>query len=264
VLKFANPAEPPGVTDLQIKALQHVARTDPAFNVPRMIPLPGGAIAPGVGTPAGMAGAAEGAQLLAGVRAQGARITSLEASIRSYSQGYFSGGERSSELKRVTNEVKVTWAFPKRTRVEVIKTTNPLVEGAVLTTHDLATCRVRAKGLLSLIPITMSATDPKLANNRNHTLPETNPKAALDRFTGPGAAWTVVGDGAVEGVPVKIVHVTGVKPLDDEIDRELLGIDPAQMVMRKVVMYAGNTKVGDHTMVTFRMNVRVSAETFKM
>jgi Ser/Thr protein kinase RdoA (MazF antagonist) len=32
------------VTDLQIKALQHVARTDPAFNVPRMIPLPNGDI----------------------------------------------------------------------------------------------------------------------------------------------------------------------------------------------------------------------------
>ena len=44
VLKFANPAEPPGVTDLQIKALQHVARTDPGFNVPRMIPLPNGEI----------------------------------------------------------------------------------------------------------------------------------------------------------------------------------------------------------------------------
>ena len=44
VLKFANPAEPPGVTDLQIKALQHVARTDPGLNVPRMIPLPDGAI----------------------------------------------------------------------------------------------------------------------------------------------------------------------------------------------------------------------------
>ena len=44
VLKFANPAEPPGVTDLQIKALQHVARTDPGFNVPRMVPLPDGTI----------------------------------------------------------------------------------------------------------------------------------------------------------------------------------------------------------------------------
>ena len=44
VLKFANPAEPPGVTDLQIKALQHVARTDPTFNVPRMVALPDGRI----------------------------------------------------------------------------------------------------------------------------------------------------------------------------------------------------------------------------
>ncbi len=44
VLKFANPAEPVGVTDLQVKALQHVARSDPAFNIPRMIPLPGGQI----------------------------------------------------------------------------------------------------------------------------------------------------------------------------------------------------------------------------
>ena len=44
VLKFANPAEPVGVTDLQVKALQHVARTDPGFNIPRMIPLPDGRI----------------------------------------------------------------------------------------------------------------------------------------------------------------------------------------------------------------------------
>ena len=44
VLKFANPAEPPGVTDMQIKALQHVARSDPGLNVPRMMPLPDGRI----------------------------------------------------------------------------------------------------------------------------------------------------------------------------------------------------------------------------
>lgn len=44
VLKFANPAEPGGVTDLQVKALQHVARADPALNVPRMMPLPDGRI----------------------------------------------------------------------------------------------------------------------------------------------------------------------------------------------------------------------------
>jgi Ser/Thr protein kinase RdoA (MazF antagonist) len=44
VLKFANPAEPPGVTDLQVQALLHVAETDPGMVVPRMVRLPGGAI----------------------------------------------------------------------------------------------------------------------------------------------------------------------------------------------------------------------------
>jgi hypothetical protein len=231
-----------------------------------MVPgaFPPGAMGAGAGMAPGMSGNAEGEQLLAAVRAQGARINSLEATIRSFTQGYYSGGERSSELKRATNEVKVTWASPKRIRLEILKTTNPLVEGAVLTTVDLAACRVRAKGLLSWLPITMQATDSKLANNRNHGLADQHPKAAQDRLTAPGAVWTLVGDGVVEGVPVKIVRVTGVRMPDHEVDRELVGIDPAQMVIRKVLMYAGNTKVGDHTLVTFRANVPISAETFKM
>lgn len=44
VLKFANPAEERAVTDLQVQALLHVARTDPGLAVPRMVPLPDGRI----------------------------------------------------------------------------------------------------------------------------------------------------------------------------------------------------------------------------
>lgn len=43
VLKFANPAEEAGVTDMQIKALLHIARVDPGLPVPRVIALPDGA-----------------------------------------------------------------------------------------------------------------------------------------------------------------------------------------------------------------------------
>jgi len=43
VLKFANPAEDAGVTDMQIKALRHIAGVDPDLPVPRVIPLPDGA-----------------------------------------------------------------------------------------------------------------------------------------------------------------------------------------------------------------------------
>ena len=55
VLKFANPAEPPAVTDLQVQALLHVARSDPDFVVPRMVALPDGRIEAQVGRGAGVA-----------------------------------------------------------------------------------------------------------------------------------------------------------------------------------------------------------------
>lgn len=55
VLKFANPAEPAGVTDLQVKALLHVAETDPGMVVPRIVRLPDGAVEAVVERPAGPA-----------------------------------------------------------------------------------------------------------------------------------------------------------------------------------------------------------------
>ena len=42
VLKFANPVEDPAVTEMQIQALQHIARSDPALPVPRVVALPEG------------------------------------------------------------------------------------------------------------------------------------------------------------------------------------------------------------------------------
>src|SRR5580765_7106135 len=44
VLKFANPAEEPGATDMQIKALARIAAADPALPVPRVVPLPDGTV----------------------------------------------------------------------------------------------------------------------------------------------------------------------------------------------------------------------------
>ena len=44
VLKFANPAENADVTDMQIKALRHIACVDPDMPVPRIVALPDGTV----------------------------------------------------------------------------------------------------------------------------------------------------------------------------------------------------------------------------
>ncbi len=46
VLKFTNPAEDEGVTDLQVKVLQHIERADPDFAAPRAVGSLSGAAAP--------------------------------------------------------------------------------------------------------------------------------------------------------------------------------------------------------------------------
>lgn len=188
----------------------------------------------------------------------------FEVTLRTYSQGYFSGGNRTSELKKATSELKLIWARPMRLRVEILKTSNPVSEGAILTTEDMINCRLRAKGVLGLFPLTVAATDPKLANNRNHTLPATHPAATLTRITRPGATWTYLKEGSVEGTPVKIVEVSGVERLDHEVTREVIGVDTKTWTVRRLVQYVGDTKVGEHTMLDFQPAPVITPQTFQL
>lgn len=256
-----------------------VTSTRPARVPGQALPMPAGVPAGPTGVGTGVTGATGpvspaarlavegitgGERLLEAQRKRLETVQSFEASIRSFSQGNYQGGKRTEERKRATSEMKLTWARPARLRVEVLKTTNPIAEGALLVTQDTINCRVRAKGLLGFFPLSMPATDSRLANNRNHTLPEINPKVTLERLTAPGAAWTVVGDDVVEGTPVKVVRVAGVKPLDEQVTGEIIAVDPVAAVVRKVTMYADREVVGEHTMQTFRWNPPVTAATFEI
>jgi hypothetical protein len=209
-------------------------------------------------------GAVEGAQLLAAQRRLRQSVSTFEAIIRAYTQGYYKGGERTTELRHNSSEIKVQWASPKKLRIDMLQTNQPLAEGAKVVTHDLITCRLRAKGLLGLFPISLPATDPKLANNRNHRLPDVNPVAIVDRVIAPGAVWNVVGEAMMDGTPLRIVHVVGVKPLDAEVTREVLGIDPVSLAMRRLTIYSGETKVGDYVLRNFRWNPRLTSDVFEL
>lgn len=232
-----------------------------------------GLVGPGMGYP-GMADAngqmmgngsnAEGAALLQATRATVAQVSGFDAQIRSYTQGHFKNGERVSELRKSTTEARLIWMKPLKLRAEVIQTSNAILVGAAMATTDGKNVTARAKGLLGLIPFKMQVTDPKLGNNRDHRLPENNPKANLERLTAPTAVWTAIGDQAIEGVMCKLIQVDNVKRLDKEITREVVAIDPQQITLRKLLMFAGTTKVVDHTFVKFKWNPKVSSSSFNL
>jgi outer membrane lipoprotein-sorting protein len=223
---------------------------------------------PGGAGPTGMApngqGQAEGAQLLNGMRQTLNTCRGFDAEVRNYSEGHFKTGERVSELRKSTTQARLIWMKPSKLRAEVINTSNPLLVGAAMATTDGQNITARAKGILGLIPIHLTASDKKMSTNRNFSFNDNNPNSQLSRLTGPSAQWTVIGQGNVSGVPVKLIAVDNVKRLDSEINREVVMVDPQTMGLRGLAMYTGNQKVVDIQFLKFKWNPSVQANTFSL
>lgn len=207
---------------------------------------------------------ADGQMLLNGMRQTVAQITGFSAELKSYSEGNYKSGERKGELFKSTTRSKVTWAKPARLRAEVITATNPLLEGGALATPDGQNITARAKGLLSIIPIHLQASDPKLSNNRNYKFNDMNPNVLIGRLTGATAQWTVVGPGQIGTASVLWVSVAGVRHLDAEIQTELIAVDPQTYALNGVQMMAGNKRVVDMQLTNFQWNPTVSASMFQL
>lgn len=205
---------------------------------------------------------AEGLRLQQGLIAVMGQAKGMDATLQSYSQGHFKSGARVSELRQATTSAKFTWVKPNKLRAEVITSTNSLLEGAAMATTDGQNLKARAKGLLSLFAINVTATDNMMKSNRNVNFSDNTPGAQLSRLTAPGAVWTVVGQDQVQGTPVTLVQVDNIRRLDSEITREIVAIEPRGTTLRRLTMYANNTKVTEHTFLNFRWNPSVTASTF--
>ncbi len=206
----------------------------------------------------------EGAFLLSGVRERVSTATSFGATVRSYSQGYYKEGKRESEMRQASSEMRLLWARPTRMRIEMVMTTVAIAEGALLVTMDSVNYRVRAKGLLGFIPFSLLASHPGLNSNRNHPINDEAPIAQMRRLSAPGAVWSVVGGAEISGTPIRLIQVDNVKRLDAEVTREIIGVDPQQMALRRVINYNGSTRVSEHVLTKFVWNTPTRTEQFTL
>ena len=211
------------------------------------------------------AGQAKGAELLQRARQTLSGVTGFEGEIMTRTQGHYKSGKRVSELVKESIGYKVVWAKPAKFRAEVFNAPSAMMEGAGIVTQDGMAITARAKGLLSFVPIKLTARDPQLANVRNHTFDKYSPMAQIQRLSGPTAVWTVISEGvAPSGAPLAFVAIDGVKRLDAEISREVYALEVPTLAPHSLSAFAGAQKVADYSFQKFRWNPKVTAETFKM
>lgn len=213
---------------------------------------------------AGGEAAGEGAALLTRLREAFDTCTGAEAEAKSYSEGHWKAGKKVAELRTATYRMKMLWVKPRKIRGEILETDNFLVGAAKMVTLDGKKVKVRAGGVLGLVPLTLDTTDDMLGSNRRHKFNQQTPDAISERLLGTQATWTVVGQATIAGTPCKLVEVSGVPKLDSEIEREVVAVDPAAGTLRGVSMYAKGKKVTEVTFTKFRWNPKPAADAFEL
>jgi hypothetical protein len=156
------------------------------------------------------------------------------------------------------------WQKPKKIRGDILETDNFLVGGAKMVTLDGKRVKVRAGGVLGLVPLTLDTADDLLGSNRRHKFNAQTPDAISSRLLGPQAIWTVVGRATVAGMHCKLVEASGVARLDPEIEREIIAVDPTNAALRGVSMYAKGKRVVEVTFTKFKWNPKPAADAFEI
>ncbi|MBM3271588.1 MAG: hypothetical protein FJZ01_28465 [Candidatus Sericytochromatia bacterium] len=200
----------------------------------------------------------EGWQQLQALRGALAGASAMSAEFEASSAGYYNGGRKEKSLRRASSRSKLLWAAPERLRVEVLQSATAALKGGVLATPDGQVLWAKGGGVLSLVPIKLDASDPRLASNRNHAFRDGNPIAQLRRLTAKGASWL-----PKSGAP-GVMEVTGVPRLDGEIDAETVTVDPASGRVAAIAAYSRGEKVTEIRFAKQTWNPPIAGDPFRL
>lgn len=205
-----------------------------------------------------------GTQTLEAFRQRLRSARSFSTELTAYSEGYYYGGSKSSTFRRASSRSRFLWARSSRLRAEVLEAANPILRDAVMVTEDGRNLKVKASGLLSLVPIRMDDTDTRLATNRNFTFRDNVPFRHMERLSGSQARWSLLenkGSGESERL---VVAVEGVPRLDAEISREVLILDGLTLGPVQHQMFVNGRCVVSNTFRDFRWDAAVSDGSFRL
>lgn len=191
---------------------------------------------------------AEGQVWLNALRQRFARSGGYTAEVASASEGTWDDGADTGVRRTTRNRARLSWSKPARLHGEMLEAPFALMVGGTMDTTDGETLTLRPKGLLSVIGMTVKATDVKLRSARNHPFRDSHPAAQLARLSDAGAVWAVVAQTREQVT----IEVTGVRRLDAGIEREFVTIRRQDAGLVAIAMHAGGRQVAQSTFKDFR------------
>lgn len=186
----------------------------------------------------------------------------FQATFSVYSKGYYKEGVKTDHINEETVVAKLTYQKPDNALIEVIDINKDLAKGAKLLYDGSEKVKVKAAGLLGLIPVSFSVYDPMFKNARNHNILDA--LEGLDRLLNKTSKIEVLGVSEVEEKQMYMLKIIADKKPDPEITHEIIGVDSETFVVLLNEMYIKDDLVSQYMVKDIKTNIQLEDDFFSL
>jgi hypothetical protein len=160
-------------------------------------------------------------------------------------------------------KIQFYYRKPGQVKIDVLQSSDASRKGVKLSFQSGSDqVRVRASGLLSLVPITLSMSDSKVKSGRGYLLSEIDFANTVMRLTQPSVQARVLGKMTQNGAEVIVLEIKTQNHFDHRITKEHLGLDSKTWLPRLHEMYEGTELVYSAKLETLEVNPSLASNAF--
>ena len=189
-------------------------------------------------------------------------IKVFQATFSNYSKGYYQEGKKTDSLHEETIVAHMTLEKPLNVLLEVIESPKQIAVGSKLLYTGGENVKVKAAGILGLIPVNFSINDPMFSDTRNHKILST--VDGLTRITKPDTKYEMIGVSEINGREVYMIKVDASEKLDPEITHEVIGVDTETFIVLLSEMYVDEELVSQYMVKDIKTNVELEDDFFHL
>lgn len=187
----------------------------------------------------------------------------FQALFSNYSKGYYHDGKRTDSVNEETITAKLTFQKnPLNALIEVIDSPKEIAVGSKLLYTGGDKVKVKAAGILGLVPVSFSINDPMFSDTRNHKILAT--LDGLKRIIRNDTKAEIVGMSEINGREIYVIKIIAYEKLDSEITHEIIGVDAETFIVLLNEMYVNDDLVSQYIVKDIKINPELETDFFKI
>ena len=186
----------------------------------------------------------------------------FQATFSNYSKGYYKEGKKTEAIHEETITARMTFEKPLKVFLDVIDSPKDIAIGSKLLYTGGDNVKVRAAGILGLIPVSFSINDPMFSDTRNHKILAT--VDGLKRIIKDDTKAEIIGMSEINGREVYLIKIDAKEKLDPQITHEIMGVDSQTFVVLLNEMYVNDELVSQYKVTDIKTNIELEDDFFHL